>query len=324
MYGAAGATSRHVTLSVVVCAYTAQRWTLLEAAVRSTLAQSPAPLEVLLVVDHNPGLLESAHDVFDRLGVHVMPNEGSPGLSDARNTGIRHAHADVVVFLDDDAEAEAGWLACHARHYDDPDVLGVGGSVLPRWQAGPPGWFPPEFTWVVGCSYVGQPTTTAEIRNPIGANMSFRRSALASAGGFASSLGRVGAVPRGCEETELSIRLVGRSPGGRILLDPEAVVRHYVPAHRTGWDYFWRRCWAEGQSKYDVVRLTRATEALSAERSYVTRTLANAVARQLAESARDRSLTPLRRAAVIVVGLLVTTAGFTEAGIRQKSRLTRG
>ena len=140
-----------------------------------------------------------------------------------------------------------------------------------------------------------------------------------SAGGFASSLGRVGAVPRGCEETELSIRLVGRSPGGRILLDPQAAVRHYVPAHRTGWDYFWRRCWAEGQSKYDVVRLTRATEALSSERSYVTRTLPNAVARQLVESVRDRRLTPLRRAGVIVVGLLVTTAGFTEAGIRQKS-----
>jgi UDP-glucose 4-epimerase len=31
-------------------------------------------------------------------------------------------------------------------------VLGVGGQVVPVWQAGRPGWFPPEFDWVVGYS----------------------------------------------------------------------------------------------------------------------------------------------------------------------------
>ena len=44
--------------SVVICCYTHERWDDLQAAIASVLAQSPAPEEVLVVVDHNPGLLE--------------------------------------------------------------------------------------------------------------------------------------------------------------------------------------------------------------------------------------------------------------------------
>ena len=65
-----------------------------------------------------------------------------------------------------------------------PDVIGVGGHVTPNWRAPRPSWFPEEFLWVVGCSYAGLPETQAEVRNPIGANMAFRRSVFARSGGF--------------------------------------------------------------------------------------------------------------------------------------------
>jgi glucosyl-dolichyl phosphate glucuronosyltransferase len=43
--------------SVIICAYTAQRWDDTMRAVASAQAQQPAPNEVILVVDHNPELL---------------------------------------------------------------------------------------------------------------------------------------------------------------------------------------------------------------------------------------------------------------------------
>ena len=91
--------------------------------------------------------------------------------------------------------------------YDDPQVVATGGGIYPVWPADSPRWMPPEFYWVVGCSYRGLPDTTSVVRNPIGANMSMRTAEALAIGGFDCVIGRVGTKPRGCEETELAIRL---------------------------------------------------------------------------------------------------------------------
>ena len=298
------------TLSVVICAYTTERWERLQTAVMSVLDQSHRAHEVLVVVDHCDELERLARQDLTLLGVRVVPNATTRGLSGARNTGMSHTTGEVVVFLDDDAQAAPGWLAAHARHYDDPDVLGVGGLVVPHWEDAAPLWFPPEFGWVVGCSYVGLPTTTAEIRNPIGANMSFRRSVLEAVGGFSVSLGRVGSVPRGCEETEVSIRSAAAFPHGRILHEPSAVVRHHVPMSRAHWAYFRRRCWSEGRSKADLSRLTDPRRALDRERSYVTRTLPAALRRDVGAAGRAREAAYLLRVAAVGGGVAITVAGY--------------
>ena len=62
---------------------------------------------------------------------------------------------------------------------------------------------PREFNWVVGCTHRGMPSTTAPVRNLIGCNMSFRREVFSRIGGFRDQIGRVGARPSGCDETEL-------------------------------------------------------------------------------------------------------------------------
>lgn len=298
-----------VGVSVVICAYTQLRWSQLEAAVESVLMQEPRPVELVVVVDHCP---ELEHRVKERFGgaVKVMSNSFRQGLSGARNTGSAACTGDVVAFLDDDAYAERGWLAAHARPYEDQDVVGVGGLVVPAWDGREPPWFPPEFRWVVGCSYVGLPEGTAQIRNPIGANMSFRRHAVEAAGGFSEGLGRVGSVPLGCEETELSIRITARSPGSRIMHEPHAVVHHHVAPSRTRFRYFSRRCWAEGLSKAHVARLVGVERSLGSERSYVTTTLAAGVRGNLGRAVSTRDIWQLARAGAMVIGLLVTTAGF--------------
>lgn len=297
------------TASVVVCAYTEDRWPRLKAALESVLAQQPSPSEVILVVDHCPPLARRARDTWGD-SLTVVENAGSQGLSAARNTGVAAATGDVVSFLDDDAVAEPGWLAGHLRHYDDPAVVGVGGLVVPLWEQSEPSWFPGEFGWVVGCSYVGLPDRPAAVRNPIGANMSFRRDVVDRVGGFAEALGRVGAQSQGCEETELSIRATSAVTGGRIVHDPSAVVRHAVPPSRGSWTYFRQRCWSEGRSKAQVSALAGPRAGLASERAYVRRTLPRGVARNLATAARQRDLAHAARAGAIVAGLTFTTAGY--------------
>ncbi len=297
--------TRDLTASVIICCYTHERWDDLTAAIASALAQSPAPEEVVVAVDHNPGLLERLRDAFPE--VTLTPNVGAPGLSGARNTGLKLVGTDVVAFLDDDARAEAGWLSAHVAAYDDERVIGVGGRLDPVWETGRPGWFPHDFDWVVGCTHTGVPETAAPIRNPIGANMSFRTEVLREVGGFSEDLGRVGTRPLGCEETEASIRATQRNPGSLVWYVPTAVVEHRVTAARSTWTYFRSRCWAEGLSKATVRQLSR--EPLGTERSYVTRTLPRAVVSAVRRAiGGDRHGLP--RAAAIVAGVTLTTLGY--------------
>jgi glycosyltransferase involved in cell wall biosynthesis len=246
----------------------------------------------------------------------VVANRHAQGLSGARNTGVETASGDVVAFLDDDAAAEPDWLARLADAYADPAVIGAGGHVEPLWPAERPAGFPPEFDWVVGCSYRGLPEERAEVRNLIGANMSLRRDVLDDAGGFSSSLGRIGAVPLGCEETELCIRARRLRPGGTILHEPAARVGHRVAPVRTGWRYFRARCWAEGLSKAVVAELAGNDVGLSSERAYALRVLPGGVLRGLGDAARG-DLSGALRALAIVAGLAVTAAGYAYGSLRR-------
>jgi O-antigen biosynthesis protein len=298
-------------VTVVICAYTERRWSQLQAAVESVLRQQFPPDQIVLVIDHNPGLLLRAQAAYPQLT--VVPNTEPRGLSGARNSGVSQARGDVVGFLDDDAVAEPDWLARMITHYDDPRVLAVGGSAVPDWEGRRPRWLPSEFDWVVGCSFTGQPSAAAPVRNLIGCNMSFRRSALEAAGRFDPALGRVGRLPAGCEETELCIRLRQRRPDGVVMYEPAAVVRHRVSSDRGTWTYFRRRCFSEGRSKAVVARLVGTDAGLSTERAYTRQVLPRGVRRGLLEARTRRELGGLLRSGAIVIGLLVTAAGYASS-----------
>lgn len=302
-----------VTTSVVICAYTTDRWPDLVAAVGSVRCQSKPADQIVLVVDHNPDLLSRARTEFD--GVDVIASSGTKGLSGARNTGTRAATGDVVVYLDDDAVAEPDWLDRLTAPYADPRVIGVGGAARPSWETSEPGWWPVEFSWVVGCSYRGQPTSLAPVRNLMGCNMSLRKHAVDAVGGFDTGLGRTADSAAGCEETELCIRVSERFPDYVFLHEPESVVRHRVPAARASWRHFRTRCYAEGVSKAGVAHRVGESKGLATERAYVRRILPSGVVRNLARTYQGE-MVGMARAAAIVAGLSFTVAGFASARVR--------
>ncbi|MFJ9160995.1 glycosyltransferase family 2 protein [Streptomyces griseoviridis] len=315
-------------ISVVICVYTEDRWEDILAAVSSVRAQSRQARETLLVVDHNQALLERLTKEYGNApegpgAVRVLANAGPRGLSAGRNTGIAASHGEVIAFLDDDAVAERDWLRRLAEGYADPRVLAVGGRTVPVWASGRrPAWFPEEFDWVVGCTYRGLPPGRVRVRNVLGGNASFRRTAFDAAGGFATGIGRDGdRRPLGGEETELCIRLGQLRPDAVLLIDDRAVIHHRVPAAREHFGYFRARTYAEGLSKALVARSVGAGKGLESERRYTTRVLPAGVVRGLRDAVLARP-GGAGRAGAIVAGVLTAAGGYLVGSVRARRDAT--
>ncbi|WP_448614642.1 glycosyltransferase family 2 protein [Modestobacter sp. URMC 112] len=312
-----------MSLAVVICTYTDRRLDQVCAAVHSALAQAQPPAdEMVVTVDYNDELLDTLRARLPT-AVRVLANREARGLSGARNTGWQSCSADAVVFLDDDAVLRPGSLAALRARLGAEDVAVVGGAVHPAWEGGEaPWWFPEEFTWVVGCDYRGMPVDGSDIRNPIGACMAARRVVLQRVGGFSTGLGRVGALPAGCEETLLGIQVHELAPRCRVVRDVAFAVDHTVPRDRQRAAYFMRRCLYEGRSKAALSRMVGHGEGLSSERSYVLRVLTSAVLRH-ARSAACGDRAAAGRAGCVLLGLTLTVAGLVWGHLQARVRGTR-
>jgi hypothetical protein len=311
-------TTQQPTISVVICAYTEERWDDLVDAVTSVRWQTCAAHQVIVVIDHNPALFKRVREELG--GVIALENSGPRGLSAARNSGIATATGDVIAFIDDDAQADPDWVAAMAAWYADESVIGVGGPVKPAWSEGRPAWFPEEFDWVVGCTFRGMPETAQPVQRLIGCNMSFRREVFDVVGGFRSGIGRVGSYPIAGEETELSIKVGQHWPQRRLMYDPRVWVGHRVPAKRATFAYFRTRSFCEGVSKALVAGQVGSRDGLAAERTYTSRTLPMGVLAGLGAAVRG-DLSGLGRAGAIVAGLAITVAGYGRGSL---ARLREG
>lgn len=303
-------------ISVIICAYTEKRWNQLLAAVESAQRQTSPAMEIIVVVDHNPALMERARSSFSN--IVLLENREARGLAGARNTGIAAAQGDIIAFLDDDAVAQPNWLQMLSEGYREQSVAGVGGVLEPLWPNGRPAWFPDEFDWVVGCTYRGLPEEAAPIRNLIGANMSFRREVFKEVK-FYSGIGHTGSRPFGGSDPDFCIRVTQRWPEKIFLYEPKAHVYHHVDEKRTHWSYFCLRCYNEGLSKALLTRRVGAQKGLSSERKYTLQTLPKGALQGLKDTLRG-DISGLGRTAAIVTGLFVTTAGYVVGLMMQRLR----
>lgn len=144
------------------------------------------------------------------------------GLPNARNVGVRHAHGDILLFIDDDETPDAGWVEAHGRHYTDPDVMGVAGRIRGAYdeRSGPVGSFG-RWTLYIGRHFNSdQPCRVDHLP---GGNFSIRRESFDVIGGFDPSYGG----PAVGEETDFSLRLRARRPETIFPYDPDAGVTHH-------------------------------------------------------------------------------------------------
>lgn len=311
----ASAPASHPAVSVIICAYTEDRWQQLQKSVASAEAQTSPPIEIIVCIDHNEELLRKSEEHFGKgraaglIPLIVLANKYEGHLGSARNTAAEHASGEVLAFLDDDAAAAADWLDRLIAPYADERVGAVGGAPLPVFEAGRPRWFPQEFDWVFGCAYRGLPSARAPLAHLIGANMSARRSALREVGGFHSD---------DHDDMDMCHRIAHAQH--RVLYEPRAVVHHFVPATRTTWRYFWRRCYFVNRGKVEAFANMREAAGLGAELAFVTRTLTTGVLAEVRQVMRG-DLYGLARAGAMIAG--ITLAGLGHVSGQLRLRLSR-
>lgn len=187
------------------------------------LAQSWSPLQIIVVDQtpaHTPETTRYLADVADRI-VHLR--QSPPSVVAAANAGVRAAHGEVVLFVDDDIRVDdKTFVSAHARCYTDASIGGVAGRVLdaddpraapfdPRAQDPVWGFF--HTGWAHG--------TRSDVVTAPGANMSFRRDLVLRLGGFDERL--VGNAFRW--ENDFCLRV--RAAGFRVVYDPAPTVHHF-------------------------------------------------------------------------------------------------
>ncbi|MEV6802292.1 glycosyltransferase [Micromonospora rifamycinica] len=292
-------------ISVVIPSHAERRFGHLVEAIAVLRAQSPAPAEIIVVVDHNPALFERASR--ELTGVTVLENRFQPGVSGTRNTGAAHAAGPLLVFLDDDVRPAPDWLSRLIAPLADPTVVGAGAGTVARWETQQPRWLPDEFLWAVGASYRGLPTRTTRVRNVWSASMAVRRDPFLAAGGFRTDFGKVGDRSRP-EDTELCLRLAQHS-GGHWVYVPDAVISHPVQADRATFRYFLVRCLNEGRGKILMARLLGTGGALTAEQRHLRSVLPRAVWHGITGPLRGAGPRPALRAGAVLAGLLAAALG---------------
>jgi len=283
-------------VSVIVCAYTLERWQLLVESLQSLTHQELQPVEVILSIDHNtelyqrcvaelPALLSDAPWQF-----RVIENRFDTRLGGARTTAAEIATGEILAFLDDDAAATTSWLRCLTQAYDDPAVVAVGGAPIASYETPRPRWIPHECNWVFGCAYRGLPERRAPVEHLIGANMSVRREVLLSWGGFQSD---------NHDDMDLSHRAIHGYGASAVLFEPGAVVHHFVPTSRLTWRYFWRRCFYVNRGKVSAFRNLEKASNLRAELNFVRRSLSGAAVAEGRALVRGDLFAPVRYAALV-------------------------
>jgi GT2 family glycosyltransferase len=270
-----------VEASVVIPAFTFDRWDKIVKAVDAVQSQTRAPIELILCIDRNPDLLHACQERWgdSRLPVPVkvvanhndwMPRVQTEDNSDgvargygggsARNAGAEAAIGDVIVTFDDDAWPEADCLDYLLAPYDEPSVLAVGGKTIPEFETRRPAWYPRSFDWIFGCAYEGLPTVLAPTPRLIGANMSVRSSVFRALGGFKAV---------DFDDLDLCSRLAFEYPDFAVLYEPRAIAHHFVPAKRVTWRYFWTRSFLVNRDKVAAFATLGHAASLGPEISFV-------------------------------------------------------
>ncbi|HEU4699275.1 MAG TPA: glycosyltransferase [Gemmatimonadales bacterium] len=224
------------TITAAIC--TAARPALLRRALASLAAQTPAPLE-LLVVDNGPAASRAATRaaVAEAAPAARYVVEPVPGLDFARNRALAEARGDVVAFLDDDAVAEPDWVGELARVFAR-DAVGACTGRVEAFALATPGQrlFEANGGFARGERRVVLPADAARPlhgrRAPLvawaisvgsGASLAVRRVLALAIGGFDEALDLGPALPGGGDHDMLWRVL---QAGAEVVYEPRVRARH--------------------------------------------------------------------------------------------------
>jgi GT2 family glycosyltransferase len=222
-----------VTISVVVVTW--NRRELLQACLASLARQTHPRFEVVVV--DNGSEDGSAAMVRDLVASYPVPlrliaNSSNRGFCAANNQGFAASQAELVALLNNDAEAEPGWLEALEAAIRLHDDVGMAASKILVWEDPRR----PGSEKIDKCGHLiypdgqnrgrgsgqldhGQFNRVEEVLWPDGCAAMYRRAMLEDVGGFDEEFFAY------ADDAELGLR--GRIAGWRCFYAPGAVVRHH-------------------------------------------------------------------------------------------------
>lgn len=208
------------TVSVLVPTY--NRHELLVDTLRGLLIQDHRPMEII-VYDQSPSHPPEVESFLAQVSAQIQLHKGKPqGLVRAYLRCVELATGDICLFVDDDVLiTDRRFVGRHAIHYQDDQIGAVAGQILHQGQKRPRevskkvrsrhGWRHVRFDI---------DTQVDEMPSVGAGNMSFRRCAYESIGGFDPQYEGNGFR----FETDFTFAL--RAAGKRVVFDPSASLIH--------------------------------------------------------------------------------------------------
>jgi len=219
-----------VEASVIVVNWNRQE--LLARCLESLAAQAEGVSFEVILVDNGStdGSLEMVRARFGahaRFSLQVIANSGNNGFCQANNQGIAVARGEFIALLNNDAEADANWLAALLSAFVGRPTLGMAASKILVFDD------PKKIDKVGHVIYLdgqnwgrghgeidgGQYGEVEETLWPDGCAAMYRRAMLDEIGGFDEDLFAY------ADDAELGLR--ARIAGWKCLYIPTAVVRHH-------------------------------------------------------------------------------------------------
>jgi GT2 family glycosyltransferase len=199
------------------------------------------PVEIV-VVDNAPSSDATMNAFFEEFGANSSfryVREPRPGLSCARNRGLREACADIVAFTDDDVKVDPWWLDGIMRGFRAASDVGcvTGLTATAEIENAAQLYFHVRAVWGTVCE--PRILDLAEYRDDSllypystgafgsGANFAVSCRVIKEIGGFDEALG-AGTPSGGGEDLNMFARIILN--GNRLVYEPSAVIWH---VHRT-------------------------------------------------------------------------------------------
>ncbi len=186
-------------------------------------------MESLMKLDYDEDKLEmivvdgdskdGTKEIVEEYPVRLIQQEGK-GLNAARNTGIKYSAGEIIAFTDGDCVVPPNWAKAIVANFQDSGVGFVGGALKGYDKHNTLSNYMDEtfFQVTPGFHFRIETTDLRLLQFPAGANMAFRRSALARVDFFDEN------IRYGFDDLE-PVEEMGLK-GFRIVLDPEVNVLH--------------------------------------------------------------------------------------------------
>ena len=229
-------------LTAIICTYNRAKYTgaLLESIAANDLDKSQ--YEILLVDNNCTDNTRAVCEAFATAHTDVQFRyvvEYEQGLSAARNKGIKEAKGDIIVYIDDDALVDIGYLRTYADWFaSHSDTMACGGPVEPLYETQEPEWFTPytKALLTAWCNYGSKAREYPKGCYPSGGNAAFRIKVFEQVGLFNTALGRKGNSLMASEEKDIFDKM--HALGMQIKYLPGTVLHHIIPQTKLEQDYF--------------------------------------------------------------------------------------